>query len=349
MRRIIFVTALLVICPFFSRAQFLSLPDLVKVVTAVDVQSAGDDLKGKNWSLMEEEEDEENGLQYETWSYGTGFSEYYDEYAEVAPGYINLVSREGSVTGLYYTVFEFELYSTVFNAMKDNGFRKERSKEFKNNEITVYTDGNLLMLFDTEVINEEENPESSYTAYMIYLVRKSDETSTVEDGEKKDFYETGELKAEYTIVGGKPHGAVRIYDIKGFMVQESYYSEGLLHGQRKFWFPSADQNTGIPLREAGQLYLVSNYSKGMQHGEEIWYYHAAYQEYPCEVTDSAGVVMSDTCRRLVITKDKEIINYRNDMLHGNYEKYNEAGELVSKGKYRKGVMTGKWFNKPEED
>ena len=60
-------------------------------------------------------------------------------------------------------------------------------------------------------------------------------------------------------------------------------------------------------------------------------------------------MVTGNCRRLLITREKEIINYRNDLLHGEYIKYNEAGEVVSRGRYKKGMIVGEWYNKAEDD
>ena len=348
MRRSIIVISLLFLSAV-AHSQFLNLPDLVNIVAGSNMESATARLGSASWSLMETETDEANGLRYDSWSYGLDYSEYYDEYSSTPPAYLNLISREGTITGLYYTIFEFDLYNRIFNSLKDNGFRKDRSKEYKNSGVNIYTDGSLMLLFNAEEVTPEEDLEYSYTAYTVYLADRSGGLTEGGDGPRQEFYPSGELLAEYTLRAGEPHGLVRIYDQKGHIVQESNYRDGELHGTRKFWFPSEDQNTGLPIEEAGELYLVSNYSGGLQHGTETWYYQAGYERYPCETTDSTGAVVADTCRRLVITREKEIINYRNDMLHGEYIKYNEQGEVVSRGRYKKSMMVGKWFNKPEDD
>jgi len=349
MIRLLIVLILTLFSTATLKSQFLYLTELVNFVTGTDMESTAEKLSSGNWSLLDTETDEANGVRFDAWSYGIDYSEYYDEYSSVTPAYLNLISREGTVTGLYYTVFEFDLYNRIFSSLKDNGFRKDRSKEFRDSEVNVYTDGRLLLMFNAEEVTPEEDPESSYTAYTIYLADRSQGLTEGGDGPRQEFYPTGELLAEYTLRAGEPHGVVKVYDQKGHVVQEANYRDGELHGTRKFWFPSVDQNTGLPIEEAGELYLVSNYSGGLQHGTETWYYQAGYESFPCEKTDSTGAVVADTCRMLVITREKEIINYRNDMLHGEYIKYDEKGEVVSKGRYKKGMMVGKWYNKPEED
>ena len=349
MRRILVFSGLWLILSVTAHSQFLNLSDLVGIFRGGTTESATAMLGNAGWSLSETENDEANGLRYDSWSYGIDYSEYYDEYSSSAPAYLNLISRGSSVTGLYYTVFEFDVYNRIFNSMKSNGFRKDRSKEFREAGVPIYSDGRLLLLFSAEEVASDEDADYSYTAYTIYLADRSAGLSEGGDGPRQEFYPTGELLAEYTLKAGKPHGVVRIYDQKGYVVQESNYRNGELHGTRRFWFPSNDQNTGLPIEQAGELYLVSNYSKGLQHGTETWYYQAGYETYPCETTDSTGAVVTGTCRRLLITREKEIINYRNDLLHGEYIKYNEAGEVVSRGRYKKGMIVGEWYNKAEDD
>jgi len=343
------VIAVLITVTQIVSAQFFNLPELISLCSSPDMEAANEILKLKNWSLSQSDTTGSDGLDYYTWSYGISNSEYYDEYSAMAPGYLNLISRAGKISGIYYTVFELDLYNNIFNSMKSSGFKKYKGKEFKNDEITTYTDGNLLLLYNIEDINDDENPEASYTAFTTYLLKKPEAGTPGESGPKKEYFPGGELLAEYTLKNGKPDGLVKIYDIKGYAIQESYYRDGLLHGVRKFHYPSVDKNTGIPIEEAGQLYLVSNYTDGEQDGTETWYSHTSYRKFPCEVTDSAGVVKTDTCRQLVITKGKEIINFKKGVLHGMYELYDANGALVQKGKYKNGVETGKWFRKPEAE
>jgi len=313
------------------------------------METANEMLKLKNWSLSESDTTDPDGLDYYTWSYGISTSEYYDEYSSMSPGYLNLIASKGEISGIYYTVFELDLYNNIFNAMKNSGFKKYKGKEFKDDEITTYTDGNLFLLYNIENINDEEDPELSYTAFTTYILKKPEEGAPGESGPQKEYYPGGELLAEYTLKNGEPHGVVKIYDIKGYVTQESNYRDGVLNGARKFYYPSVDKNTGLPIEEAGQLYLVTNYANGEQDGTETWYSQTSYREFPCEVPDSTGALIIDTCRQLVITKGKEIINYKKGVLHGMYELYDENGALVEKGKYKNGAETGKWFRKPEEE
>lgn len=342
---------LILLLPFtqLAQAQFLTLPDLTHICNSPDLDSASKILKEKSWSLAETETDDENGLQYDSWAYGVTNTEYFDEYTAMAPGYLNLLSHEGKISGVYYTVFEFELYNSLFTAMKENGFKKHNDKNLKRDGIAAWSNGELLLIYDIEDVFDEEDTEFSYTTYTAYLFKKSSGGTPGESGPRKEYYEGGGLRAEYTLRDGKPEGVVKLYDPEGFIVQESNYRNGLLHGERRFYYPSVDQNTGLPIEEAGELYLVSNYSEGIEHGTETWYFQTVYRPFPCVTTDSAGVAREDTCRQLVITKGLEIINYRKGSLHGKYELYDQNGALVAKGKYKNGMETGKWFRKPGED
>jgi len=349
MNRFIIVLTLSLLAGSVANAQFLKLPDLVAICKSGSVDEAAGLLQQKSWSLAESESDNENGMQYDSWAYGITSSEYYDEYSDMSPGYLNLLSREGNITGVYYTVFELDLYNSIFSAMKENGFKKYNDKNLRRDGITAYSNGDLVIIYNIEDVFGDDETEFAYTSYTTFLIKKSSGGTPGETGPRKEYYEGGELRAEYTLRGGKPEGVVRLYDRQGFIAQESNYRNGLLHGERRFYYPSVDNNTGLPIEEAGELYLVSNYSNGVEHGTETWYYQTIYRPFPCVTTDSAGVARQDTCRRLVITKGLEIINYRKGTLHGKYELYDENGALVSKGKYKNGMETGKWFRKPEEN
>lgn len=349
MSRLPILLILLLSASQYAYPQFLTLPDLALICTSTDLDATNKYLKEKSWSLAESEVDDENGLKYDSWAYGISSSEYYDEYTTMAPGYLNLLSREGNIVGVYYTVFEYDLYNTLFTTMKENGFRKYSDKNLKRDGITAWSDGELLLIYNIEDTFDKESNEHAYSSYTAYMIKKSSGGTPGESGPRKEYYEGGELRAEYTLSNGKPEGAVKLYDRQGFIVQESNYRNGLLHGERRFYYPSVDNNTGLPIEEAGKLYLVSNYSEGIEHGTETWYYQTVYRPFPCVTTDSAGIARQDTCRQLIITKGLEIINYKKGSLHGKYELYDESGALVSKGRYKNGMETGKWFRKPGED
>ncbi|MBM3420156.1 MAG: hypothetical protein FJY11_03370 [Bacteroidetes bacterium] len=344
MKKILLYTLITLLPAAAMSGQMLSLPDLSGILGMPDYESAAGVLRSKNWALMEKEAGEGDGLVYEVWSYGMNYTEYIDEVSSVPPAYLNLVRKDNTITGLIYTLFEFDTYRNLFNSLRDNGFGKERSREFRREGSQMYTNGDLLLMFDTQLINDDEDPADSYTAYTIYLLTKKSGLGPADNGERREYYETGEIRAEYTLIAGEPHGL-----IKGYPVQEAWYKNGLLHGTRKFWFPSNDANTGLPIEEAGELYLVSEYRDGLQHGREIWFYHAGYHYFPCEKIDSTGTVVQDSCRKLVVTRESEILNYRGDLLHGLYFKSNEKGEVLRKGRYKKGMEVGKWYNKPEEE
>jgi len=349
MNRKVLVLSLFIAFSQISPAQFFDLPELVNLCSSPDLEAASKVLRDKNWSLSDQDTSGTNGVDYYTWSYGIGTSEYYDEYSSGAPGYLNIMSAEGMLSGIYYTVFEFEQYNIVFNAMKSSGFKKYKGKGLNEDGVTTYFDGVFLLIYNIEDIIDDEDPEVSYTAYTIYLLKESAGSASAESGARKEYYPDGKLLAEYTLLNGEVNGIVKIYDPEGYVTQESGYKNGELNGVRKFYYPSYDKNTGLPIEESGQLYLVSTYENGEQSGTEIWYSHTSYRRFPCEITDSAGVVRSDTCRQLVITKGKEIINYKNGILHGKYELYDSSGALVIKGKYKNGMETGKWFRKPDEN
>ena len=199
MSRLSLTLLLLLFFTQIAKAQFLTLPDLVVVCSSPDLDAANKFLKEKSWSLAETETDEENGMQYDSWAYGISNSEYYDEYAAMAPGYLNLLSREGIITGVYYTVFEIELYNSIFSAMKANGFRKHNDKDLKRDGITAWSNGELILIYNIDDTFDEESNEHSYTSYTTYMLKKSSGGTPGESGPRKEYYEGGELRAEYTL------------------------------------------------------------------------------------------------------------------------------------------------------
>lgn len=348
MKRFSGLILLLTLGGVILNAQFLSLADLSAICSHEKTVAAIEDLKSRGWVYVSSEADDETGINYETWSFAASYTEYVDEYSQADPVFISLISTGEVLNGVYYVVFDPWIYNEITGSLKKSGFRKTRLKDILPEGVKVWSDGKLVFFSDVQSIDDDDNPDASYLFYSIHIARLAGASGYGTDGHRKEYYPDGSLKSEYTIVDGKPDGLVRVYDREGFIVQESNYSHGRLHGTRKFWFPSVDENTGLEIEESGKLYLVSEYSRGQLHGTETWYYHASYSYYPCEVTDSSGHVSIDSCRKLLITRDLEVLNYKKDQLHGLYEKYDTQGDVIIRGYYRKGIMTGEWYYRDEE-
>ena len=78
---------------------------------------------------------------------------------------------------------------------------------------------------------------------------------------KKEYYPSGKIKLEYTLVNGKKEGIEKQYDEEDGLIFESNYKNGLMHGKHIQW---SDYSNGIKYNE-------SDYIAGKLHGIEKIY------------------------------------------------------------------------------
>lgn len=125
-----------------------------------------------------------------------------------------------------------------------------------------------------------------YVGEWIYYHKNSEQPMTVEqyneegklNGDKKVYYENGQL-AEHTIYeDGKLNGDALYYSEDGVLIKQYIYVDDQLHGLSKHY------------NGAGRLILEGNYKNGKKHG--IWRYYRNGELY--EEKDFSRVVKSKT-------------------------------------------------------
>ncbi len=121
----------------------------------------------------------------------------------------------------------------------------------------------------------------------------------------KRWDENGNLASEIEYINGKQDGVWRTYQ-DGVLASESYYSQDLLHGLRKYY----------SIENGGALSSQRNYHFGKLDGETLFYNLAN------------GILI-------------ERSNYKDDKLHGLQEFFNaDNGNPTSSGTYENGLKTG---------
>lgn len=137
--------------------------------------------------------------------------------------------------------------------------------------------------------------------------------SCVNGKTKKEYYSTGELKAEYEISDNKKHGDYKEYYKDGELKEDAYYSEGKLDGMRKLYYDN------------GQVEWQVNYKNGKENGHykkysvngeliEEWYYENGVKDSIARWYFPNG-------------KLKKVTNYKKGDKNGIYKTYYENGQI----------------------
>jgi antitoxin component YwqK of YwqJK toxin-antitoxin module len=136
-------------------------------------------------------------------------------------------------------------------------------------------------------------------------------------------------------VDGNRTGPWKTYDLNNSLIEEGDYADGLKIGKWKYYYNTyLDENKVTDF--SGKLFLEENYKEGKKDGISIQYSFFEEMEKPCDDDPTK------MCTKKVFKKIKELSNYKDDLLNGPYELYDENNGLLFKGQYLVGKETGIW-------
>lgn len=143
----------------------------------------------------------------------------------------------------------------------------------------------------------------------------------------------------------------RVFNTKVIQLYiEKTYLNDKLQGKYKEFYKSNITNytTNVLPSTTGSLYLEATFKEDKLHGVCKYYYK---QKYPyensklklCEELMYTEGVLNGTCQEFHENgKVACVKNYKNDLFHGKYTEYNEAGNIILDGNYIYGEKKGLW-------
>ncbi len=178
------------------------------------------------------------------------------------------------------------------------------------------------------------------------------------DGEYKEFYSNGKLSMHRNYVKGKIEGEDLGYfhsnegDI-GPLCKKSYYMNGILEGNSEIFYENNKlkffntfkngklDGESYEYYNNGQIKSTINYINGIVVGEEKQYYSNGQLSLICNhvINDNNSI---STCEGPCIEyhNNGEVLakyNFVNDKIHGEYEAFDEQGDLIEYSNYVNGV------------
>jgi len=137
--------------------------------------------------------------------------------------------------------------------------------------------------------------------------------SCVKGKTKKEYYSTGELKAEYKISDNKKHGDYKEYYRDGKLKVDAYYSEGKLDGMIKFYYDNEQVKWQVNYTNGKENGHYKKYSKNGKLIEKLYYENG---------------VREGLARRYYLNgKLKREVDYENGINNGYYKEYYKDGQL----------------------
>lgn len=126
---------------------------------------------------------------------------------------------------------------------------------------------------DGKVISEGEMLDQQRTGIWTYYHNKSEVVMMTEqyekgklNGQKKVYYEDGELAEEASYLNGELHGPRKLYSVKGIVLEDLVYQNGKLHGSARFY------------NGKGELMNEGNYKNNQHHGTWKYYENGIFKE-----------------------------------------------------------------------
>ena len=144
----------------------------------------------------------------------------------------------------------------------------------------------------------------------------------------KEWYETGEKKAEYSFLNGKEHGIRSVWHQNGSLGEQGSMQFGMQEGDWKIWY------------ENGQLQAQTTYTKGIENGTRIQWNNAGQKISEAEVQGG----MQNGLRRFWYDNGqlKAQGYFQLDVKNGPEEEFAEDGTWTQTICYTQGNPSTEW-------
>lgn len=143
------------------------------------------------------------------------------------------------------------------------------------------------------------------------------------------------LLEKFSYVNNQREGEYSKFDEFGNLMVLGYFEEDEPTGNWKFYNPAFQDSINDGLTSS------ANFLKGNLNGKKVTYLSTDYELLDCD-DPSVNYVENDTCYRQILFKEKTVYNYKNDILNGEFSKFDRNGKLLQKGNYKDGKMHGEW-------
>lgn len=142
---------------------------------------------------------------------------------------------------------------------------------------------------------------------------------------------------------GKKNGAWKFYSLTETLIEEGEYLDDKKWGEWRYYFENVRDENGNLVHYSGKLYLVENYASGMLNGKSIRYAFLDNVIVPCDAALNESLSSIDTCYQAVYRKILDEAFYKDDELHGPFQRKDSAGVILFKGNFIHGEKDALWI------
>jgi antitoxin component YwqK of YwqJK toxin-antitoxin module len=152
----------------------------------------------------------------------------------------------------------------------------------------------------------------------------------------------GILLSQGSYYNGKESGPWKGYYLTGLLRFEGAFRDGERSGEWKFYYDNHFDKNQTLTSYSKEIYSIQNYDSGQKSGKSLRF---SYLEQKKKLCDTLGNNLNplDSCFELVYEKVNEISYYKNDLLHGPFERKDSDGKIILKGSFVEGLKEGEWL------
>jgi len=330
----------------FCLGQKITLNDLIILNKKKNWEEVNLVLLNKGWTYFSSSKDDEENYNTIVWSFEK------ERYSDKAKGWFRLFTYEDVPSKISYTVYNKPSYALIQNSLSSNGF-KLVSNEIEDDEIIVKYQSNDYEI-SCRTIKLENDYSASTTGYEFILITRSG-IYDPDNGFKKAYYESGELKQEVNLKNGLFNGAFKQYYKNGKLhisgnflsgtengIFKEYYEDGTL--QIEYMVIDGQIDGEVKQYKDGLLTSILNYKKGKKNGNCI---QLEYDEEGVLDVKHTEAYLNDieTGRwnviRYIDGKEEEIsyFSFVNGLKEGSCKEYLSSDSLQT-AEYKNGKLDG---------
>ncbi len=338
-----------------AHSQSLSISEIFSLCNKPNWDEVNEYLLKKNWEYYSSSKGDDEHYNTITWAYNK------ESYSDKAEGWFYLYTFEGLPNKIAYSFFNKSSYNIIKAGITAAGMKLIDNSIEDNELVSKYGGASFIVSVKTakKEIEDGYSEENSITAYSIVVIKKAGIYDT-DNGKKTEYYEGGQLKAEYYLTNGKINGEIKIYQENGKLQKVGTYVNGKENGRFIEYDEEGIKTAEYPMVNGVVNGVLTIYKDGLKsqeitiqngisNGKFVAYYYSDKGKLNSKVVGAfldekknglwQTYLVSDSKEELI-----EFTTYSNDEKNGAFKEYVNS-DSIETGTYKDGVLNGYFTRK----
>lgn len=206
-----------------GEAQDITIKDLINICGKDRWEDVNSFLVNKGWEFYDSRAGSSERYNTITWSYNKS------QYDDKATGWFYLYAYDSYPSKIEYTVFNKEDYNRIISNLASTGFTVINSQINDGSILSKYSNSSYILDIVTLQRERSDYDDSKIIEYEFTLLEKGG-VYDKDNGNKKEFWDNGNLMTEYSLKNGKLEGVVRSYYEDGSIARTGHYKNNIENG-----------------------------------------------------------------------------------------------------------------------